>query len=425
MKKILVPLLTVAAVAAIFFAGCMPGAPVTPPVAPPEELPLGEPIRVAVIQPLTGEASLWGLPLSRGAQIWADETNAKGGILAGGEYHMVELKAYDNIAYLPAEELKMAKKAVLLDGAKYIFGTHSRGCREATAPFTTEQKVLTIGYGAAYLRPEYPYTMAVVCGSPLSLLVAVDYIVEEDPEVKRVAIICTDTQTDFQAWFGAAAAARNLDIVYTAIYPYDTLDFHSLLTAVLATEPDLICEMATAKCATLISTAKELGYTGYFLSDNWNALQILEKVPAEYLEGKLCAAAWADHADPAVLHSIYDTYIERYGEKEWQPCAGMIYDDLSVVLGIGVPAADSIDPTDVMNALLAMPEIDHPLYGKGRWGGIEIWGINNHLFTPVAMNVFEGGRYHTVAFPSFANYWDKYKDSVLPILDEYGLLYHP
>jgi len=392
------------------------------------EKPSAEPIRVGAIAPLAGECSLWGIPMVRCCQIYAELLNAEGGILAGGEYHPVEVTAYDNVCYIPDEELKVAKKAALDDGVKFIIGTNTLGCRRATIAFTTEQKVLVSSYGPGYLSPDYPYTMSPEVGCPANLAIAAEYIVKKHPEIKKVAITCADAHPEIAPYYEAACKALGLEIVYEKPFPVETFDFTAYMTAVIATGPDLILEYATPAQGVFLAAAKRAGFTGYVLMDDMDEPSILDAVSAEDVEGKAYSAGAMNYADPLCPPKgkpIYDRYIEQYGEAEWASFAGGYSTVMMVVLEVGIPAADSIDPTDVMNALYAMPEVDHPMFGKGTWSGMEIWGCNHHLLTPSPVFVFRGGKVVIADFVSATDWWERNKDAVLSALAEHKMLYQP
>jgi len=384
-----------------------------------------EPIRVGVIGPLVGECSLWGVPILRCAEIYAEQVNAEGGILVGGEYHLVEVRGYDNICYIPDEELKVTKKAVLEDGVKFLFGTYTYGARSATAAFGTEHEVIIASYGAAYLRADYPYTMATETGIPVSLAVTTDYVAKKHPEIKKVAITCADTSPEVPVWYEAACKASGLEIVYNKMFPVETVDFRPYMTAVMATGPDLIVQHGTPAQGVFLEAAKLAGFTGWAIMDDLDGPTILDKMSVEEVEGKVFSGSGMNYEDPIcppVGKAIYDAYVEKYGKAEWASFAGLTSSVMMVVLGVGIPAADSIDPTDVLNALYAMPEIDHPMYGKAKWGGKEIWGADYHLFAPIPVVVFRGGKVLIADFVSTADWWERNKDVMLSVLAEHEML---
>src|SRR5262245_10606510 len=123
-------------------------------------------VKVGVIQALAGDCAQWGIPVVRGTQMWADELNAQGGILAGdGKRYTIEIRPYDNVCYIPGEELKAARRAILDDGVQYLLQTYTPASRQAIADLLNEKKVLAISYGAGFLSEKYPYLMGGITGT--------------------------------------------------------------------------------------------------------------------------------------------------------------------------------------------------------------------------------------------------------------------
>ncbi|MBN9551966.1 MAG: ABC transporter substrate-binding protein, partial [Alphaproteobacteria bacterium] len=127
----------------------------------------GETLRIGVLQPQAGDCAQWGLPNTRGAQVWAEQHNEVGGLLAGdGKRYQIEIVAYDNVCYVPGEELKAARRAALEDGVHFLFQTFTPACRQAIADLVEGEKVLTTAYGSGYLSAKYPFLMGGLTGSP-------------------------------------------------------------------------------------------------------------------------------------------------------------------------------------------------------------------------------------------------------------------
>jgi len=391
--------------------------------------PTGEPIRIGVLQPLTGECTVWGIPATRGAEMYVEMINASGGLLVKGKRHKIDFKAYDNNCYTPTDELKMATKAVLEDKRQYLFGTYTYGARRATAPLSTREKVMVVGYGSAFLSKEFPYTISGETGIPVTLAPTVGWVANKHPEIKKVAIICADEWPEARAWYEAGCKAAGLDIVYNELYPTATADYKPLMTAVMATKPDLICEHGTPAGGSLLEAAKLVGYNGFWIEVDWDAPSMLKRVPADYFEGKVYSGTQADYADPIwpdKFGKVYQAYIDKHGKQEWAPNAGSVATSIALIVEVGIPAAGSVEPSDVLNSLMAMQEVDHPVYGKSKWGGKEIWGADLHLFTPVPIQAFQkggGGVLRGIDKASMSDWWDANRTTTLEILSKYNLLY--
>ncbi|MBA7686420.1 hypothetical protein ES703_94867 [subsurface metagenome] len=94
MNKFIVPLVTAAVIVSILFAGCVPGAPVTPPVEPPVTPPVEPPVTPP---PPTGPTDMAGVPIPPETVPWVDPDH-------------VWMNPYEGLAIKP-------------DGTPYHFGT--------------------------------------------------------------------------------------------------------------------------------------------------------------------------------------------------------------------------------------------------------------------------------------------------------------
>ncbi|TIP79691.1 MAG: ABC transporter substrate-binding protein, partial [Mesorhizobium sp.] len=91
-------------------------------------------IKVGVVQPQAGECAQWGVPITRGVQIWAEEFNANGGIAdATGKKHKIEVTGYDNNCYTAGDELNAFRRAILDDKVSFILQTFTPASRQAVA----------------------------------------------------------------------------------------------------------------------------------------------------------------------------------------------------------------------------------------------------------------------------------------------------
>ncbi|MEW5723227.1 MAG: ABC transporter substrate-binding protein [Thermodesulfobacteriota bacterium] len=388
-----------------------------------------EPIRIGMINALEGECAQWGIPITRGGQIWADEHNAQGGLLCGdGKRHPIEYGAYNDVCYLPNEELKAAKKAVLEDKKKYLFQTWTPSCRQAIAELTNQEKVLVNSYGAGYLSPKYPFLMGGITGTPHAYMAVTAAVIEKKPEIKRFAVVCTDESYGIAArWYVEAALAPYKDrvaVVYNKNFPSDLTEYSSLMGSVIKQKPDAIFTIGLPPSGTalLLEAADHLGYEGYWLNESWPFPHILKRVAKEKLEGRLFSGYAVEASVPGYserAHNMYQTYVKQFGADDWIIDASSTYESFCT-WEVGLQAAKSIDPQTVMETLYALPEIDHPISGKAIWGGMEIFGANYHLLTPVPIYVGKDGQYAFEEKFDFAAWWQKNKDLLLPVLKEGG-----
>ena len=119
--------------------------------------------------------------------------------------------------------------------------------------------------------------------------------------------------------------------------------------------------------------------------------------------------------------NMYQTYVKQYGTEEWIIDASATYESLCT-WEVGFQQAKSVDPTTVMETLYSMPKIDHPISGPSVWGGMEIFGANHHLITPVPIYVEKDGGYAFDVRFNFGEWWEANKVAVVQVLKEGGMI---
>ena len=383
-------------------------------------------IKFGVIAPMSGPAAGWGIPIKRGFEVFADDVNARGGIKIGEETYKIQPLVYDDKGFIPAESLKAVKKGLLQDGTKYFLGTPTTAVVEAVMPFLAQHDALLLTWGAGGgIRPEWPNLIGTNVAWPQFHTVNMQSAAKRHPNIKRVAITQEESPwaPDDKLWAELACEAAGFEIVYSGFHPGDTIDWNPLLTTMLAKKPDLIflgaCPPATMPH--ILAAGRNLGYTGFWYSDNWKIDEITAKVPIEYLNG--CIGPKPDFDDPAVgetVNRLHAEYLRRW-PGEWSGDAFASWPSYSVIVQ-GMKLAQSIEPIAVRKALKSMKAIEHPLLGKSRWGGKEIYGVDNFLMTPVYCGEITDGKFHVVDILPFADWYETNKDLVIKRYKETGRL---
>jgi branched-chain amino acid transport system substrate-binding protein len=388
-------------------------------------------IKVGVVQPQAGECAQWGVPITRGVELWAAEFNAAGGIEdANGDRHLIEVKGYDNACYTAGEELAAFRQAILDDGVEFILQTFTPASRKAVAQIATENEVLVTSYGAGFLSPEFPYLIGSVTGSPASYMFLVSEILESYPEVERVAIVTADQSFGeaARAFYraGIAPYSDRVEIVYDD--PYDPAmagDMFGLASPVAAAQPDLIVELGftPGQQAIFVETMQQLGYDGLYGSEGWTTSFIAERVDPASVAGKLFSAYVVDASETTFSDRVtgfYKAYVQEFGEAEWSVFASVAYAAMTTIEA-GIRAADEPTGAAVREALFAQDTVDQPLFGVSAWGGADIYGADNHLLTPLPVyTTTEDGAVSLHGVVDVAAWWEANKDAALPELEAGG-----
>src|SRR5712671_5825861 len=98
-----------------------------------------KPIKVGMPMPLSGPPALFGEPASKGAQMFVDEINAKGGVLG----RKIELLMRDSKADAN-EAVRVARELILKENVDFLVGTLTSAEGHAVSVVAKENKVVFI-----------------------------------------------------------------------------------------------------------------------------------------------------------------------------------------------------------------------------------------------------------------------------------------
>ena len=98
-----------------------------------------KPIKVGMPMPLSGPPALFGEPASKGAMMFVEEINAKGGVLG----RKLELVVRDSKADAN-EAVRQARELILKDNVEFLVGTLTSAEGPAVSVVAKENKVVFI-----------------------------------------------------------------------------------------------------------------------------------------------------------------------------------------------------------------------------------------------------------------------------------------
>src|SRR5438309_3810127 len=200
-----------------------------------------EPIKIGFGVSLTGGLASSGKAHLMSKQIWAEEINAKGGLLG----RPVQLVYYDdqtNAATVPG----IYAKLVDVDKVDLLMGA-ATNLIVAAMPQIMERKklvmvLLALGSNAEFKYPRY-FQSAAFGPDPKGVLSEAFFEVAKDikPAPKTVALVGADAEFSNNVLIGARANAAKygLRIVYDRVHPAASVDFPPIVRAVQATNPDI------------------------------------------------------------------------------------------------------------------------------------------------------------------------------------------
>src|SRR5215831_6633819 len=201
-----------------------------------------EPIKIGFSVSLTGGLASSGKAHLLSKQIWAEEINARGGLLN----RPVKLVYYDdqtNAATVPG----IYAKLIDVDKVDLVMGA-ATNLIVAAMPQIIQRKrmvmvLLALGSNAEFKYPKY-FQSAPFGPDPKGVLSNAFFEVAKTitPAPKSVALVGADAEFSNNVLTGARLNAKKfgLQIVYDRTYPPNTVDYSPIIRAIQATNPDIV-----------------------------------------------------------------------------------------------------------------------------------------------------------------------------------------
>ena len=347
-------------------------------------------LKIGLITSATGPMSPAFKPIVDAAKPSEDLINQKGGITVNGQKYNIKVVVMDDQSSPPGAVA--AANKLLQDGVKFMIPPMFMPCNMAIAPITEEAKILrmkSFGMGPQEVNPKVPYSFY-ASASILNVRPVYDYLRKNYTGVKKIAILAPDDPglLDAKALVEKTAREHGLEIVSNELFTIGTEDFYPLLTKALEKKPDAIdCVVSIIPWAAgVINQSRELGFKGpIYAPCLFGDINILNSVlKPEY-------AYDIFHGGPDVLSDKMLPIIKEIHNLMEQRNIGPFQMESTIVLdGLlpilqGIEKAQSFDTDKVVEALENMESID-TIYGKGRMGGMEIFGINHVVIRPITLS---------------------------------------
>jgi len=203
----------------------------------------GEPIKIGYSMALTGGLAPNGKSALLAQKIWAEDTNAKGGLLG----RPVKLVYYDDQSN-PATVPGIYTKLLDVDKVDLIIGAYATNMLAPAMPVAMQRKKVFIGLlgtavNSTFNYPNY-FSMVPTGPDPKTSFTKgfLELAVRQNPKPKTVAIVAADAEFGLNACEGARknAKAAGLTVVYDRRYPSATTDLVPVVRAIAETNPDLV-----------------------------------------------------------------------------------------------------------------------------------------------------------------------------------------
>jgi len=223
-----------------------------------------DPIKIGFSMEETGGLAANGKPALLAMQIWADDVNAKGGLL-GRPVQLVHYDDQSNPANVPAIYTKLLD----VDKVDLVVSSYATGLIAPAMPIVMQHNMtfvslLGLAVNSEFHYPKY-FAMIPAGQNPKTAFTAgfFNIAMKQNPKPKTIAIVAADIEFAHNAADGArqTAKADGLDIVYDKTYPGNITDCSPVIRAVQATNPDIVLIASyVTDSACMIRAVKEVGY---------------------------------------------------------------------------------------------------------------------------------------------------------------------
>ena len=322
-------------------------------------------IKIGFPMPLSGPAAVYGVPVTKGAELAVADINAKGGVLG----RKLELLPRDSKANAD-EAVRLARELIIKNNVDFLSGTLTSAEAPAVSTIAKENKVVFVAPVAKTTRltaPEnlHPYIFRLASNTTIEGHTAASLMAKWG-EVKRVATIAPDYA------YGRDAVAAfvdhlkklrpDIEIVDQQWPKLGEADFTAFITAQMGKKPDAVeCNVFGGDFVTL---AKEAGPLGYFKAINnrmvdgaeVGTVDEAEALGADYPFGIVSDAydpvIWGE-GEPAEHKVFIEDLKKAMNNKYGSGWAVMGYMAV-VAISDGVEKAGSTESDTVSKALLGL-----------------------------------------------------------------------
>jgi branched-chain amino acid transport system substrate-binding protein len=222
------------------------------------------PIKIGFSMALTGPLAANGKQALLGAKIWAEEVNAKGGLLG----RQVELVNYDDQSN-PSTIPGIYTKLLDVDKVDLVVSGYATNMVAPAIPVVMQKNKTFISLFALAANSEfhYPRYFSMLPSGPTPKESFTEGFFQvaaaQNPKPKTIALAAEDAEFSRNACEGARNNVKKygFDLVYDKTYPPNTTDFSPIVRAIQAANPDLVvfCSYPLSSVG-LLQSATELGF---------------------------------------------------------------------------------------------------------------------------------------------------------------------
>jgi branched-chain amino acid transport system substrate-binding protein len=395
--------------------------------APVGKAPSGEPITIGFSMALTGSLAVNGKSGLLATQIWAEDVNAKGGLLG----RPVKLIFYDdqtNSSLVPGIYTKLLD----VDKVDLVISGYGTNIAAPAMPVIIQHKSTFVSLFALDINEEFKYPkyfsmLPVGPDSRAAISEGFFDIIKANKEklgLKTIALATGDGEATRNGTDGARVNLKKagLEVVYDKNYPLATTDFTPIIRAIQSTKADVVFISSYPNDSVgVIRSVHELGLNTKVFGGNLTGPQStsLKTSLGSMLNGIITFDWWLPAPAlrfPGVMEFL-KVYQERAGKEGVDPLGYYLgpwaYARMQV-LGEAVEGTKGLDQdklADYIRTHTFKTVVGDVNFGdRGEWSKSRILTVQFQNITGTTVDDFRDGKGETVVWP------DEYKagDPILP-----------
>jgi branched-chain amino acid transport system substrate-binding protein len=328
-------------------------------------------IKIGYPMPLSGPASVYGVPITKGAEMAVQEINASGGVLG----KKLELLSRDSKASAD-EAVRLARELIIKNGVDFLSGTLTSAEAPAVSTIAKENKIVFVAPTAKTIQlvaPAnlHPYIFRLASNTDIDGRTGAS-IVAQWKDVKRVATIAPDYA------YGRDAVAAFVDFIKKARPDIEIVDqqwpklgqadFTPFITAQMGKKPEAVfCDVFGGDFVTFAKQAAPLGYFTMINNRMADGGEVGTPDAAQALGKDYPYGIWSDTYDPVIWpenepasHKAYIEHLKAFTKQEYASGWAIMGYSSILALKAGIEKAGSTKSDAVAKAMLGL-SFDTPI----------------------------------------------------------------